>query len=215
MDWIFWDNDGVLVATEDLYFQASAEALGLVGIDLDLADFRTISLQRGESVFQLATGTDLGAWTIDALRDWRDRRYSELLAAGAPLQPAVIATLEALHGQVRMAIVTSSRRHHFEAIHRHSGLLPYFEFCLVREDYHHSKPHPEPYRLALSRSGARPERCLVIEDSPRGAEAALGAGLSCLVIPGAMNAGGPFHTGCREIRSLAEIPGLLGLSHGR
>lgn len=212
MDWIFWDNDGVLVATEDLYFQASAEALGLVGIDLDLADFRTISLQRGESVFQLANHTDLGAWTIDTLRAWRDRRYSDLLAAGAPLQPGVITTLEALRGKVRMAIVTSSRRHHFEAIHRHSGLLPYFEFCLVREDYHHSKPHPEPYRLALDRSGALPDRCLVIEDSPRGAEAALGAGLQCVVIPGTMNAGSRFHHSCRAIESLAEIPGLLGLN---
>jgi len=212
MDWIFWDNDGVLVATEDLYFQASAEALGLVGIDLDLANFRTISLQRGESVFQLIAGRDLGPWSIDALRDWRDRRYSDLLAAGAPLQPGLVTTLEALHGKVRMAIVTSSRRHHFEVIHRHSGLLPFFEFCLVREDYLHSKPHPEPYRLALNRSGACPDRCLVIEDSPRGAEAALGAGLQCLVIPGAMNAGSRFHPGCRQIESLAEIPAFLGLN---
>ncbi len=32
-----------------------------------------------------------------------------------------------------------------------------------------SKPDPEPYRLAMERSGCRPEECLVVEDSERGA----------------------------------------------
>jgi HAD superfamily hydrolase (TIGR01509 family) len=210
MDWLFWDNDGVLVATEELYYRACAEALARVGVDLDLPTFRTISLQRGESVFQLVAESR-GREARESLRSWRDARYGELLAGGVALLPEAKETLERLRGRVRMAIVTSCRREHFAVMHRDSGLLDYFDFVLMREDYHHSKPHPEPYLLALARSGAKPGRCVVIEDSPRGAQAAARAGLACIVIPGTMNAAGDFSSARWRIERLGEIPDLLGL----
>ena len=43
--WIFWDNDGVLVDTEGLYFQASREALSRIGIDLTRDLFERISIK--------------------------------------------------------------------------------------------------------------------------------------------------------------------------
>ena len=36
---ILWDNDGVLVDTEELYFQACREALAAQGIEIDEAAF--------------------------------------------------------------------------------------------------------------------------------------------------------------------------------
>ena len=209
MDWIFWDNDGVLVATEELYFQACAEALARAGVILALADFQDLSLRQGASVFALLPAA-FGADEREALRQWRDARYGELLATGTPLMPGVKQTLAALHGRVRMAIVTSCRREHFRLMHRNSGLLDYFDFILVRENYRLSKPDPEPYRPALQRSGAVPERCLVVEDSPRGAAAAAGAGLPCLVIPGALNAGSDFSGARWQVETLEEIPSILG-----
>jgi len=37
---VLWDNDGVLVDTEGLYFQACSQVLGSVGIDLTLDRFK-------------------------------------------------------------------------------------------------------------------------------------------------------------------------------
>ena len=71
-----------------------------------------------------------------------------------------------------MGIVTSSRRLHFETIHEKSGLLPYMDFVLTREDYVESKPHPEPYLAAAALLGVDPTRCLVLEDAPSGGAAA-------------------------------------------
>lgn len=205
MDWIFWDNDGVLVATEELYYRTCAQALAQVGMDLDLPTFKTISLERGESVFQLVPDPGVR----ETLRSWRDARYLELLTGGVPLQPEVRQTLALLQGKVRMAIVTGCRREHFEAMHRDSGLLEYFDFVLVREDYREAKPHPEPYLQALARSGADAARCVVVEDSPRGVLSASRAGLNCIAIPGALNAGGDFRSARWQIDSLKEIHALL------
>lgn len=207
---MFWDNDGVLVDTEGLYFRASAEVLAGIGIELSRDHFAEISMRQGGSVFSLAEHL-LPAGGIEELRRKRDRLYSKLLQDGAPVIPGVEETLHSLHGRVRMAIVTSCRREHFEIIHRGSGLLKYFDFVLAREDYVLAKPHPEPYLAALARSAVPANECVVIEDSPRGFAAARAAGLRCMVVPS------PFFTedrfaGGDILSDLREITGrVLGI----
>ena len=51
--WIFWDNDGVLVDTEALYFRANQEILSSIGIDLTPEVFTQISMKEGRSTFVL------------------------------------------------------------------------------------------------------------------------------------------------------------------
>ena len=51
---ILWDNDGVLVNTEGLYFRATQAVLAEVGVKLTPEQFKEISLKRGESTFLLA-----------------------------------------------------------------------------------------------------------------------------------------------------------------
>ena len=46
-DAILFDNDGVLVDTEHLYFRANQEALAGVGIDLDAAAYVELFLREG------------------------------------------------------------------------------------------------------------------------------------------------------------------------
>ena len=201
---IFWDNDGVLMETEHLYYQANAEALARTGVELTLDTFRELSLRRGESVLQLA------ATTGPELREWRDARYHELLGTGAQAIPGVAETLELLYGRLPMAIVTSCRRDHFLQMHRASGLLGYFDFVLTREDYVNSKPDPEPYLAAVARTGLDPAVCLAVEDSERGVTAALRAGLTVAAVPGAMNSGGDFTAARWRLETVHLLPELLG-----
>ena len=206
---IFWDNDGVLVDTEKLYYRASATVLREVGIDLTREEFIERSLRRGESVFAIAAEQGYAQDTVRTLQQKRNDRYAALLAEGIEPLHGVEEVLRALYGRVRMAIVTSSRRRHFEIIHRHTGLLPYFDFVLTREDYLRSKPDPEPYLTALAHSGLAPEECLVIEDTERGLRAATAAGLRCLVVPGELTAGGDFSAAAAVLTSVRDIPKLL------
>jgi HAD superfamily hydrolase (TIGR01509 family) len=209
-DFIFWDNDGVLVDTEGLYFEASRAALARIGFDLTPAQFVEISLATGRSVFELATAD---AELLDTLRHWRNQRYSELLAERQLLLPAVRETLELLALHKQMAIVTSSRRDHFELIHADTDLLHLFDFILCREDYREAKPDPEPYRLALQRSGYAACRCLVIEDSVRGLTAAKAAGLTCWVIPTPQTRDQDFSAADRILEGIADVQRLLLREH--
>lgn len=208
---IFWDNDGVLMETEHLYYRANAEALVRVGVELSLDDFCRISLRRGESVLDLAAGPGRDDRAADDLRLVRDEIYFRLLGEEARVIPGVRDTLERLHGRLPMAIVTSCRRVNFLQMHRRSELLHYFDFILTREDYGASKPDPEPYLAACARAGLDPGRCLAIEDSERGVTSAARAGLAVAVIPGTMNQGGDFGAARWLLDGIHQLPPLLNL----
>src|SRR4030042_608204 len=132
---VFWDNDGVLVDTEKLYFQATRELLLRAGVTLTEPLFRRISLLEGRSAFDLAEAKGVPRTEIDKLHEERNRRYTELLNGGVRILDGVREALGALQGRVLMGIVTSSRKVHFDAIHSGTGLLPWFDFVLTREDY--------------------------------------------------------------------------------
>lgn len=180
---IFWDNDGVLVDTERLYFLATQHVLATVGIPLPQEQYIELFLVQGKGAWHLAAQQGVSASAIEQLRHARNTLYSRLLRQEPLIIAGIRDVLDALYGTCVMGIVTSSEPDHFALIHQTTGLLPYFRFVLTASDYTHSKPHPEPYLLAVEHSGCRKEECLVIEDSERGLMAAQAAGLQCIVVP--------------------------------
>ena len=202
---VFWDNDGVLVDTEALYFQASREALSSIGINLTRDLFEQISIKEGRSTFILAKEKGIDPDTIDRLHEARNQRYGELLGNGIQIMEGVYETLDRLVGRVSMGVVTSCRRMHFDLIHKDSKLLHFFEFVITSEDVNHTKPDPEPYLMALEKSGCKPEDCLVVEDAERGLKAATAAGIDCIVIPNGFTTKGNFSSAYRILDNIKGI----------
>jgi HAD superfamily hydrolase (TIGR01509 family) len=211
---VLWDNDGVLVDTERLYYEATRAALARVGVEFTEDVFAELNLRRGRSAFDLATERGIAAEVIAELRAARDAAYERSLAQSDVAIDGVERTLQNLHGRLRMGVVTSALRAHFDLAHRRTGFLRYLEFALTREDYGRTKPHPEPYLTALAHGGLRPEECVVIEDTERGLVAATAAGLRCIVVPNALGAGADFSTAHKVVSSVVEageeIARLLG-----
>jgi HAD superfamily hydrolase (TIGR01509 family) len=210
-DVVLFDNDGVLVDTEPLFLRATREILATVGVDLDAETYRAVSLARGASVFDLVSARGFAAHEIAALRARRDDRYTALIRAGVDVLPGVRATLARLRGVRPLAIVTSSGRAHFDAIHAQTDLLPHFDFVLAEGDYARHKPHPDPYLEAARRFGVAPERCLVVEDTERGLASAHAAGMHCIAIPHALSRGSDFGRAVRILESMVELVAVLGL----
>jgi len=203
---LLWDNDGVLVETEPLYFQATREVLRAIGAELDEAEYIELFLRQGVGAWHLATALGHDAASVAELKRARNLRYSQLLDSQDVVLPGVQRAVADLARAYRMAIVTSSAADHFATIHRDTQLLHHFEFALTRKDYAHAKPHPEPYLAAVQRLGLLPEQCLVIEDSERGLQAAVAAGIRCWAVPSHLTRGQPF-TGAERI-----LPNITALA---
>jgi HAD superfamily hydrolase (TIGR01509 family) len=189
---IFWDNDGVLVDTERLYFQATQEIMTAAGVALSEADYLEYFLRQGTGAWHLLDGRN--ADEVTRLREARHERYSELLRRQARAIDGVHDTLDALRGKYLMGVVTSSRRDHF---------------VLTAADFPRVKPHPDPYLMAIARSGANPDECIAVEDSERGLRAATAAGIRCLVIPTALTRGGDFSLAYRVLADIGRVPDAL------
>jgi HAD superfamily hydrolase (TIGR01509 family) len=202
---ILWDNDGVLVDTVGLYFRASQAVLARVGVQLTSEQYIDISLRRGESTLKLAAEQGIPVETIASLRAERDQFYAEFLQTEPCLIAGVEDALRALRGRVKMGVVTSSPRQHFEIAHARTGLCKYLDFVLALEDCRQTKPNPEPYLTAIERYHLQPERCIVVEDSERGLAAAIGAGLECWIIRTKWSKDADFSKASKVLDSVSDV----------
>lgn len=83
--------------------------------------------------------------------------------------------------QAKNAIATSCTRPLANARIRAAGLVPPSVIVTV-DDVERGKPHPDPFLEAARRLGVDPTRCLVVEDAPKGLQAATAAGCFTLAV---------------------------------
>jgi HAD superfamily hydrolase (TIGR01509 family) len=205
---IFWDNDGVLVDTEILYYQANRQVLRGLGVELTADQFRKFYLKDAIGGWHLVPGLSEAA--VEELRAVRNDLYAELLRTESLAAPRAAEVLSALSGRLTMGVVTSSRRDHFDLIHARTGFGRFFEVVVSGDDVRRAKPDPEPYRRALELTGRHPAECVAVEDSERGLAAAKAAGLECWVIPTPLSRDGDFRAADRLLSSLTQVAALLG-----
>jgi HAD superfamily hydrolase (TIGR01509 family) len=208
---ILWDNDGVLVDTEHLYFEATQTVLSTVGIPLSHEQYIELFLTQGRGAWHLAEEQGISAIEIDRLRDERNTLYARRLTEAPRIISGFATVLQQLSGHYVMGVVTSSRRDHFDLIHESTGLLKYFAFVLTPDDYVRSKPDPAPYLRAIEKSGAGSEACVAIEDSERGLESATRAGIRCIVVPSLLTRHRKFDGAYRVLQSVRELPEVLAM----
>jgi len=80
---------------------------------------------------------------------------------------------------VQTALVTSSNRQKMLAVYgAHPEFQGMFDAILTSEDFAASKPEPDCYLRAARRLGARPEECVVFEDSFNGLRSGRAAGMT-------------------------------------
>ncbi len=180
---VLFDNDGVLIDSESVFFALTRDALATAGVGLHPAYWARHYLGNGLKSMEVAESLGLSPSIADEVIELRNRQFMARLQEGFSPITGVMETLSALRPLVRMALVTGSPRDKLLLAHQETELLPLFDCVITSDDYTHSKPHPAPYRTAMERLGIEAGECLAVEDSPRGLNAAHAAGIRCLLIP--------------------------------
>lgn len=179
--YILFDNDGVLVETENWYFEANKKALKQLDINLQMSEYQEI-MARGGTAWEVAINAGITKEIIDKQRVKRDIYYQEFLHTKNLEIPNVKKVLKNLSKKHKMAIVTTSRRVDFELIHKNRGISDFMQFVLCVEDYERAKPYPDPYLKGLELLKASAKHAIVVEDSQRGLISAVNANIECVIV---------------------------------
>ena len=207
--YILFDNDGVLVHTEPLYYKANIKALKeYFNVELEFNEYMKI-MSEGTTVWQKALSKGFTQKEIEIARNKRNEYYQEFLKTENILIDGVKEVLKELSKNYRMGIVTTSRRVDFEIIHKDLGIINFMDFILCEEDYEFAKPHPEPYLKGLEIFGANKDEAIVIEDSTRGLTAAYKAGIECVIVKNDFTITQDFSKASYFINNLNELKTIL------
>lgn len=179
---LLFDMDGTLVDNMEWHRQtwlrwAPREGLHLSEEELLSQTHGTI----GEIVARLFP--DKSAAERQQIGERKESLYRELYAPHLRLLPGMSDLLEwAQATAMPLALATAGHAPNIAFTLDGLGIRPYFQAIVGSEEVSHGKPHPEVFLLAAQKLGVAPEKCLVLEDSPAGVEAARRAGMRCVVI---------------------------------
>ncbi|MFJ8650377.1 HAD family hydrolase [Streptomyces sp. NPDC093546] len=208
---VIFDNDGVLVDSEYLSNTILAGYLTELGhptsYEDSLRDYMGAAVHRVHDVILERTGQRLP-------EEFDETLHARVFAAFERELEAVAGVTEVLGklvaDGVRYCVASSGSHERIRVGHRKTGLDLWFpeDTVFSAQDVGQGKPAPDLFLYAAERMGVAPERCVVVEDSPLGVQAALAAGMDVYgftaMTPAERLAG---VKGCFD--DMSRLPGLL------
>src|SRR5476651_420783 len=113
----------------------------------------------------------------------KEQRYQQEYLPKLELLPGLRTFLEkAYQNHIPMAIGSAAIPFNIDFVLDNLNIRHYFKAIVSADDVVLSKPHPETYLKVAEELGVDPKDCVVFEDVPKGAEAALNAGMKTVVL---------------------------------
>jgi len=181
---ILFDCDGVVLDSETIWDRCETEFLLRRGIAFDAALTKPLITGLGQTASVLLLQEQYGVpGDPEALAAERLDIIRDLFEQEVRFTPGFEEFFEGkVRRRFRTCIATSMPEALFAVADRRLGLRRFFGDHVYFPSHvgGRAKPEPDLFLYAAAQLDAPPERCLVIEDSPRGIEAARRAGMAVI-----------------------------------
>jgi len=183
---VIFDMDGVLVDACDWHKGALNKAL------LELCNYQISEKDHYSTFNGLPTKTklkklsDLGIIDKDPnmhkkINDLKQEKTIDIIKEQAEYDLSKVELISWLkNNNIKVACFTNSIRKTAELMLEKSGVLPELDMLVTNQDVEKPKPAPEGYNKIVNHFKFRPQDVIIVEDSPKGIEAANATG--CKVI---------------------------------
>lgn len=210
MDLIIFDCDGVLVDSERIAIRTNIEALAQHGFTATEAV--VIENFVGKSTPSiLAIATDwLGPQRAPLWMDDFRALYYRVLAEEVVAVDGIAEALDQI--SLPVCVASSGTHEKMKMTLGRTGLYDRFQGRIFSaSEVEHGKPAPDLFLHAARSLGADPARCVVVEDSAPGVQAALAAGMHCLAYAGGVTPASALEGyGATLFYDMRDLPKLTG-----
>lgn len=182
---IIFDMDGLMFDTEKISFISWRDAAARYGYQIDDEMFRkTIgaNLISTKDIYFKHFGS---SFPIEEIISERVRISDEIIRLnGVPIKKGLYELLDYFsQSNIKKAVATSTSRKRAMNLLKLAGIDGRFDYVLCGDEIEKSKPDPEIFLKVSDKLGCSPKKCLVLEDSEVGIEAAYKAGMFPIMIP--------------------------------
>jgi len=194
MDGLIFDFDGVIVDSEPLHYRAFIDVLEPMGLWFDYPTYlqRYVGYDDRDMFRKLMNNRGgLSDARLAELIEEKARAFERAVNRGIAPLPGAVALIEAAADVVPIAIASGALAEDIRLIMPHVGdgrLLEKFSALVTADQVERSKPHPETYRKAAEALDVDPMRCVAIEDTDHGIEAARAARMRVLAVTNTQSA---------------------------
>ncbi|WP_134494395.1 HAD family hydrolase [Microvirga pakistanensis] len=184
---LIFDCDGVLVDSEPLACEVDADVLTALGLPYTAEDiarqFVGKSMRDMIARIEADHGCTLPGDFADQINHALFARFETDLKPIAGVRDAILSL------PFPRCVASSSVPERIALSLRVTGLADLFENVFSATQVARGKPAPDLFLFAARQMGARPEECLVIEDSPAGVQGAIAAGMRVIGFTGGGHCG--------------------------
>ncbi len=180
---VLFDFDGVLVNTGAYHRLAWIDLAKRENLEFSDEFFESTFGMQNYQIIPDMTKRKLSREEIDALSDWKETRFRELITGGIETLEGVQELLAALKADgIRIAIGSSTPRVNLDFLLGRAGLEGKFDAEVSGEEVRNGKPAPDTFLKAAEKLNMAPGKCVVIEDAVTGVKAAKAAGCKVIAI---------------------------------
>ncbi|MFJ7989037.1 HAD family hydrolase [Streptomyces sp. NPDC096351] len=212
-DLVIFDNDGVLVDSEPISNTLLAGYLTELGhpttYEESVRDYMGSAMHRIHELVEERSGQRLPAGFDET---FHARVFAAFQAELEPVPGAGAVLKQLADAGIPYCVASSGSHERIRVGHRTTGLDTWFpdELVFSAEDVGRGKPAPDLFLHAAARMGVAPERCVVVEDSRLGVQAAVAAGMDVYGFT-AMTPEEKLAGAAGFFTAMDELPAILGL----
>jgi beta-phosphoglucomutase len=210
---VIFDMDGLVLDTEKTFRAAWREAGQSMGVDLPDDFLERLCGLAGDTVLRhIESFSGPGFDSSEFLRltavCWRNYVGTH----GIEVKAGFHMLRDYLKREgIPFCLATNSAWVNAETCLELAGLSGVFPIVIARDHAPRPKPAPDIFLWAAFALRVPAERCLVLEDSPAGIEAAFEAAALPVMVPSMRPVDAATRARCRLVlNTLAELPGILG-----
>lgn len=181
---VIFDMDGLLVDSEIVWHAAEQDLFGALGVDYtDEARALGVGLRVDEFMKVLHTHFAL-TQPVEELIAQLNQMMVERIPVEVKPKPGAVELLHFLKARgVPMAVASNSSAAIIRTTMESQGWNDFLPVQCTADDEKAGKPAPDVYLTAARRLGVDPRQSVGVEDSPRGSQGVVNAGMTCLAVP--------------------------------